>query len=76
MEELRDEVSREEKRREKAMRHQYKYKEVFGAIFYSDVPTKAKAVKGIDGAAVTLMNLDKTHTLDSLIASLPDQDPL
>ena len=33
-------------------------------------------MKGIDGAAVTLMNLDKTHTLDSLIAALPDQDPL
>ena len=50
---MRNEVAEEEKRREKALRHQYKYKEVYGSIFYSDVPNKAKAIKGIDGAALT-----------------------
>mmetsp|Transcript_15147 Transcript_15147/g.20552 ORF Transcript_15147/g.20552 Transcript_15147/m.20552 type:complete len:151 (+) Transcript_15147:283-735(+) len=63
LDDLRKEVAREEKRQEKAMRHKYKYKEAFGAIFYSDVPNKAKALTGIDGAARTHMNLDKTITL-------------
>ena len=73
IEELRTEVAHEEKRREKALRHQYKYKEVFGSIFYSDVPAKPKTVKGIDGAALTQMNLDKTITLENLIkGQLPD----
>ena len=60
---MQKEVSREEKRQEKAMRHKYKYKETFGTIFYSDVPNKAKSLAGIDGAARTQMNLDKTITL-------------
>ena len=53
IEDLREEVAQEEKRREKALRHQYKYKETYGAIFYSDVPKRAKTLKGIDGAAIT-----------------------
>ena len=39
LESLRKEVSEEEARRAKALRHQYKYKEIFGAIFYSDIPS-------------------------------------
>ena len=40
------------------------------------MPSRAKTVKGIDGAAVTMLKLDKTHTLETLIAAVPDQDPL
>ena len=75
IEELKNEVAQEDKKREKALRHQYKYKETYGAIFYSDIPTKAKCLKGIDGAAVTQMNLDKTLTLEALVSEqLPDKD--
>lgn len=49
---------------------------MYGSIFYSDVPAKAKTIKGIDGSAITQMNLDKTHTLNYLIDSLPGKDPL
>lgn len=58
------------------MRHKYKYKETFGAIFYSDVPNKAKSLAGIDGAARTQMNLDKTITLQDLVRKLPNKDAL
>ena len=72
IEDLRKEIEVEEKRQAKALRHQYKYKEVFGSIFYSDVPTKAKVLKGIDGAALTQMNLDKTLTLQNLLSKISD----
>ena len=49
---------------------------MYGSIFYSDVPAKAKTVKGIDGAAITQMNLDKTHILNCLIDNLPEKNPL
>lgn len=57
------------------MRHKYKYKELYGTIFYSDVPEKAKTLTGIDGAARTQMNLDKTMVLRDIVKSA-GEDPL
>ena len=57
------------------MRHKYKYKELYGTIFYSDVPIKAKTLTGIDGAARTQMNLDKTMVLRDIVKSA-GEDPL
>ena len=56
---------------EKAIKRQYKYKEVYGTIFYSDVP-RMKQIQGIEGAALTMMNLDKSAILQDVLSKLPN----
>jgi len=51
------------------MNREYKYKEVFGTIFYSEIP-RMKQVKGIDGSALTFLNLDKSAMLVDLVTGL------
>lgn len=55
---------------DKAKRNMYKYKEVFGTIFYTEIP-RTKQVTGIDGEALTSINLDKSSILMDIIGKLP-----
>jgi A1 cistron-splicing factor AAR2 len=63
---LQEELKIEDKKREKAERKQYKYKEVYGKTFYTDIPQK-KVLQGLSGKALTEVSLDKTMILDDLI---------
>jgi len=48
---------------------------MYGAIFYSEIP-KVKQVQGIEGAALTQMNLDKSMILQDLLTSLEKKSGL
>ena len=48
---------------------------MYGTIFYSEIP-KVKQVQGIEGAALTQMNLDKSMILQDLLTSLEKKSGL
>lgn len=69
LESIEEEVKQEQARIEKARQKQYKYKEVYGTIFFSEIP-RTKQIQGIDGAALTMMNRDKSAILKDVLAKL------
>lgn len=75
MEDIDEELKREEKRHQKAKRNMYDYKEMYGQLYYTDVP-KYKQIKGISGAALTQVNRDKTIILVDILKEQPYQELL
>lgn len=73
LEEIEHEIDVEQSRILKAQRRQYKYKEVFGTIFYTEVP-KVKIVQGLEGSALTSLNMDKSAILADFIKTVKSKN--
>ena len=58
---LQAECAAEDERMQKAQKKQYKYKDLFGQIYFTEIPARANA--SLKGQALTLEALDKSSIL-------------
>ncbi|CDW90609.1 UNKNOWN [Stylonychia lemnae] len=66
IEKLEKQVKDEEKKQQKAKKREYKYKDAYSSLYYSDIP-KRKIITHLQGEALTQANFDKSIILQEVL---------